>query len=133
MDTIRTSIALAAQKGWKLDQLDLKLAFLNVVLNEEVYIDQPEGFIVPGSEDKLYKLRKALYGLKQAPRAWYEEINSYLLDCGFQRSPSEAMDMRNQTLDYCTTFLGLHLCGSSIDLINEFKAHERKYEKPELG
>lgn len=110
MDTIRTSIALAAQKGWKLDQLDLKLAFLNVVLNEEVYIDQREGFIVPGSEDKLYKLRKALYGLKQAPRAWYEEINSYLLDCGFQRSLSEAMDMRNQTLDYCTTFLGLHLC-----------------------
>ncbi|VVA40802.1 PREDICTED: Retrovirus-related Pol poly from, partial [Prunus dulcis] len=61
LDTIRTLIALAAQKGWQLYQLDVKSAFLNGVLEEEVYVDQPEGFVVKGSESKVYKLHKALY------------------------------------------------------------------------
>ncbi|KAI5334005.1 hypothetical protein L3X38_024138 [Prunus dulcis] len=69
LDTIRTLIALAAQKGWKLYQLDVKSAFLNGVLKEEVYVDQPDGFMTTNYEDKVYKLKKALYGLKQAPRA----------------------------------------------------------------
>ncbi|KAI5318976.1 hypothetical protein L3X38_038684 [Prunus dulcis] len=69
LDIIRTLIALAAQKNWKIFQLDVKSAFLNGVLKEEVYIEQPEGFEVKGAKDKVYKLRKALYGLKQAPRA----------------------------------------------------------------
>ena len=70
LDTIRTLIALAAQRSWKLFQLDVKSAFLNGILQEEVYVDQPEGFVIKGKEDKVYKLYKALYGLKQAPRAW---------------------------------------------------------------
>ncbi|BBN68281.1 BURP domain-containing protein [Prunus dulcis] len=69
LDTIRTLIALAAQKGWKLYQLDVKSAFLNGMLKEEVYVDQPDGFVATNYEDKVYKLKKALYGLKQAPRA----------------------------------------------------------------
>ncbi|KAB2610770.1 hypothetical protein D8674_018802 [Pyrus ussuriensis x Pyrus communis] len=89
MDTIRTLIALAAQKGWRLFQLDVKSAFLNGTLHEEVYVDQPEGFVIQNAEEKVYKLRKALYGLKQAPRAWYEEIDAYLILCGFKRSLSE--------------------------------------------
>ncbi|CAL8077649.1 unnamed protein product [Prunus armeniaca] len=64
--------------------------FLNGVLNEEVYVEQPSGFVIQGKEDKVYRLKKALYGLKQAPRAWYEEINSYFTKAGFHRSPSEA-------------------------------------------
>lgn len=90
LDTIRTLIALTDKKIWKLYQLNVKSAFLNGVLNEEIYVDHPEGFIVPGSEHKVYKLIKALYSLKQAPRVWYEEINPYLLKCGFQISPSDA-------------------------------------------
>ncbi|CAL2253623.1 unnamed protein product [Prunus armeniaca] len=69
LDTIRTLIALAAKNNWKLYQLDVKSAFFSRVLEEEVYIEQPYGFIVKGKEDKVYKLHKALYGLKQAPRA----------------------------------------------------------------
>ncbi|CAL2240910.1 unnamed protein product [Prunus armeniaca] len=69
LDTIRTLIALAAQKGWKLFQLDVKSAFLNGVLEDEVYTEQPEGFEVKAASHKVYKLKKALYGLKQAPRA----------------------------------------------------------------
>ncbi|CAL2257904.1 unnamed protein product [Prunus armeniaca] len=90
LDTIRTLVALAAHKSWKLYQLDVKSAFLNGVLEDRVYIDQPDGFVVKGSEDKVYKLHKSLYGLKQAPRAWYGEIDTYFAQCGFAKSQSEA-------------------------------------------
>ncbi|CAJ2638092.1 unnamed protein product [Trifolium pratense] len=89
LDTVRTIIALAAQKGWNLYQLDVKSAFLNEELKEEVYVQQPQGFVSKGQEEKVYRLKKALYGLKQAPRAWYSEIDSYFVQQGFQRSQSE--------------------------------------------
>ena len=57
--------------GWKLHQMDVKTTFLNGIIEEEVYIEQPEGFVVHGKESHVCKLKKALYGLKQAPRAWY--------------------------------------------------------------
>ena len=68
-DTIKFLIALAAQKGLKIYQLDVKSAFLNGFLQEWIFIEQPEGYVIHGDEDKVYLLRKALYGLKQAPRA----------------------------------------------------------------
>lgn len=68
-DTIRSLLAVAAQQGWCVYQLDVKSAFLYGELKEEVYVDQPEGFIRVGEEDKVYRLKKALYDLKQAPRA----------------------------------------------------------------
>jgi len=83
-------LAVAAQKGWKVFQLDVKSAFLNGVLHEEIYVKQPEGFVVQGKEDKVYLLKKALYGLKQAPRAWYNKINDLLLNIGFEKSLSES-------------------------------------------
>ena len=70
--------------------MDVKSAFLNGDLQEEVYMTQPPGFKVAGQEQKVCRLVKALYGLKQAPRAWYMKINQYLIDHGFQRSPSDA-------------------------------------------
>ena len=70
-------------------QLDVKSSFLNGELQEEVYVTQPEGFIVEGKEQKVYRLRKALYGLKQAPRAWYSKIDIYFLQNGFERSENE--------------------------------------------
>ncbi|CAL8152756.1 unnamed protein product [Prunus armeniaca] len=83
LDIVRTLIALATQRRWKLFQLDVKSAFLNGVLHEEVYVNQPLGFEIKDKEDRVYILKKALYGLKQAPRAWYEEINSYFIAAGF--------------------------------------------------
>ena len=68
-DTIRILVAVAAQRGWCIYQLDVKSAFLYDELNEEEYVDQPEGFVKIGEKNKVYRLRKALYGLKQAPRA----------------------------------------------------------------
>jgi hypothetical protein len=69
--SIRTIIALTAKMKWKLHQMDVKTTFLNGVIKEEVYIEQPQVFEVENKESHVCKLKKALYGLKQAPRAWY--------------------------------------------------------------
>ncbi|BBH01896.1 BURP domain-containing protein [Prunus dulcis] len=139
LDTIKTLIALAAQKGWKLYQLDVKFAFLNGVLKEEVYVDQSDGFVVPNYEDKVYKLKKALYGLKQSPRAWYEEINAYLISCGYVRSTSEATLYCKTKEDSGTLIVSIYVddivyTGSSGELIAEFKSEmTRRYEMTDLG
>ncbi|KAI5350060.1 hypothetical protein L3X38_002951 [Prunus dulcis] len=139
LDTIRTLIALAAQKGWKLWQLDVKSAFLNGVLEKEVYVDQSDSFVVEGAEDKVYRLRKALYGLKQAPRAWYSEIDTYLIHCGFHRSSSEAtLYVRNKegigVLIVSIYVDDIVYTGSSTRMMGEFKTEMMcKYEMPDLG
>lgn len=78
METIRLVIAIASSKGWPLFQMNVKSAFLNGPLQEEVYVLQPPGFQIQGEEEKVYKLNKALYGLKQAPRAWNKRIDAFL-------------------------------------------------------
>lgn len=89
MDTVRMIVAMAAKNGWEIHQLDVKSAFLHGTLKEDVYIQQPKGYVVKGSEHKVYKLRKALYGLKQASRTWFSRIEKYFLNEGFQKSPNE--------------------------------------------
>ncbi|KAI5319433.1 hypothetical protein L3X38_039141 [Prunus dulcis] len=139
LDTIRTLIALAAQKGWKLWQLDVKSAFLNGVLEDEVYVDQPDDFVVEEVEDKMYRLRKALYGLKQAPRAWYREIDTYLIHYGFHRSSSEAtLYVRNKegigVLIVSIYVDDIVYTGSSTRMMEEFKTEMMcKYEMSDLG
>ncbi|KAL4291703.1 hypothetical protein GQ457_14G023770 [Hibiscus cannabinus] len=89
-DTIRLFIALAAHKSWEIYQLDVKSAFLNGYLQEEIFIEQRKGFVNKGCDDKVYLLKKALYGLKQAPRAWYSRIDEYLTRLGFVKSCTKA-------------------------------------------
>ncbi|KAI5336252.1 hypothetical protein L3X38_015519 [Prunus dulcis] len=125
LDTITTLIALTAQKRWKLYELDVKSAFLNGMLKEEVYVDQPDGFVATNYEDKVYKLKKALYGLEQAPRAWYEEINAYLISCGYVRSTSEATLYCKTKEDSGTLIVSIYVddivyIGSSEELIEDF-------------
>ena len=62
-------ISIAAQNSWNIFQMDVKSVFLNGYLEEEVYIEQPMGYVQEGQEEKVLRLKKALYGLKQAPRA----------------------------------------------------------------
>jgi hypothetical protein len=87
---IKTIIALAAKMKWKLHQMDVKTAFLNGVIEEEVYIEQPQGFEVEDNKSHVCKLKKALYGLKQAPRAWYGRIDSFLTSLGFTKSKADS-------------------------------------------
>jgi hypothetical protein len=72
--------------GLELEQLDVKIAFLHGDLEVEIYIYQPEGFIVPGKENFVYNLKKSLYGLKQSPRQWYKKFDSFMIANGCKRS-----------------------------------------------
>lgn len=102
-----------------------KSAFFNGVLQEEVYVNQPDGLVKSGTEDKVYRLKKAFYRLKQAPKGWYDEINSYLLSCGFQRSPSEAtlyIKLRNEESLIVSIYVyDIVYTGSYAMSIEEFK------------
>ena len=83
LEAIRILLAYACAHNIKLYQMDVKSAFLNGYINEEVYVEQPLGFKDDKKPDHVYKLKKALYGLKQAPRAWYERLRDFLLSKGF--------------------------------------------------
>jgi transposase InsO family protein len=89
LESIRLLLAVAAQEGWEVHHMDVKSAFLNGDLAEEVYVAQPAGFVVKGAEHKVLKLKKALYGLRQAPRAWNVKLDGSLLSLGFQKSTAE--------------------------------------------
>nr|AAU90089.1 putative polyprotein [Oryza sativa Japonica Group] len=89
METVRLLVALAAHEGWQIHHMDVKSAFLNGELEEDVYVVQPPGFVVEHKENKVLKLKKALYGLKQAPRAWYAKLDSTLANLDFVRSATE--------------------------------------------
>jgi hypothetical protein len=84
--SIQTIIALAPVLGWKLHQMDVKTTFLNGKIEQEVFVEQPDGFVLQNKGTHVCKLRKALYGLKQAPRVWYDRIDGFLKSLGFQKS-----------------------------------------------
>ncbi|WVZ90151.1 hypothetical protein U9M48_036478 [Paspalum notatum var. saurae] len=83
LEAIRILLAFAASKGFKLQQMDVKSAFLNGFIEEEIYVRQPSGIESARFPDRVYKLRKAVYGLKQALRVWYARLKSFLLKSGF--------------------------------------------------
>jgi hypothetical protein len=84
LESIRILRAYATYHGFKLYQMDMKSAFLNGLIKEEVYVEQPPGFEGSEYHNHVYKLSKALYGLKQAPRAWYECLRDFLITNGFK-------------------------------------------------
>ncbi|GJS51344.1 retrovirus-related pol polyprotein from transposon TNT 1-94 [Tanacetum coccineum] len=85
LEAIRIFLANAASKNMTVYQMDVKAAFLNEELKEEVYVSQPEGFVDPDRPHHVYRLKKALYGLKQAPQAWYDTLSKFLLAQGFSK------------------------------------------------
>jgi histone deacetylase 1/2 len=88
--TIRLLLSLAVSRGWHLRQLDIQNAFLNGVLEEEVYMRQPPGYEDPAYPHHLCRLEKAIYGLKQAPRAWHARLSSVLRMLGFVASTADS-------------------------------------------
>ena len=87
--SIRIPLALAYHLKFKLYQMDIKTAFLNGFLKEDVYVAQPKGFINPHFPDHVLYLKKALYGLKQTPRAQYDRLTKYLVSYGFIRGKAD--------------------------------------------
>nr|GEX96800.1 hypothetical protein [Tanacetum cinerariifolium] len=84
-EAIRIFLAFAAHKNMVIYQMDVKTAFLNGNIREEVYVGQPDEFVDPDNPNHMYKLKKALYGLKQAPRAWYDMLSSFLISQDFSK------------------------------------------------
>jgi hypothetical protein len=85
LEAIRMFLAYSCHKNFKDYQMDVKSTFLNGDLEEEVYMEQPEGFSLTDNPNNVYKLKKALYGLKQTPRAWYYRLDNFLQDKGFKK------------------------------------------------
>jgi hypothetical protein len=89
LDLVCLLIALTTHEGWEVHHMDVKSTFMDGDLQEEVYVEQPSGFIGGGKEHKVLQLWKVLYGLHQATRAWNAKLDDTLLSLGFQRTPSE--------------------------------------------
>lgn len=137
-DTIRILLSVAAQRGWKVYQLDVKSAFLYGELKEVVYVDQPEGFVKKGEENKVYLLRKALYGLKQAPRPWFSRIEGYFKQAGFHRSSYDHTFFIKREGEKCIMVSiyvdDLIFAGNDELLLEEFKlSMKQEFEMTDLG
>ncbi|GJZ53707.1 zinc finger, CCHC-type containing protein [Tanacetum coccineum] len=96
--TIKLLLALAAIHNLVIHQMDVKTTFLNGDLDEEVYMKQPEGFVMPGNEHKVCKLVKSLYGLKQEPKQWHQKFDEVVLSSGFHLNQSDKFDKTKKFL-----------------------------------
>nr|GEU40886.1 retrovirus-related Pol polyprotein from transposon TNT 1-94 [Tanacetum cinerariifolium] len=136
-ETVRIILAIVAQNQWKIYQFDVKSAFLNGDLKEEVYVTQPPGF--ESKTGKVLRLNKALYGLKQAPRAWYSKINEFFHNNGFERSPHEpTLYIKRQGMNDLL-IVSLYVddmiyTSSSPQLIHDFQVSMKKmFDMTDLG
>ena len=89
IESIQILLAPACHLKFKLYQMEVKSAFLNGFLNEEIYVSQPKGFVDPHHPDHVLHLKKALFGLKQTPRVWYDRLIEYLVANGFLRGQAD--------------------------------------------
>lgn len=138
LETIRLLISLAATYGWEVHHLDLKTSFLHGELKEVVYVSQPEGFEIKGSEHRVYKLNKALYGLRQAPRAWNNKLNQILMGLEFikcKKEPSVYRKMVNGELLVVAVYVDdLFVTGTNKKIIDDFKRNmASKFDMSDLG
>ena len=138
MDTVRMIIAVAAQRGWGIYQLDVKSAFLHGELMEDVFVEQPKGYEAAGKQHMVYKLHKALYGLKQAPRAWFSRIEAYFMKEGFESSTSEQtlfIKREGGKILIVSIYVDdLLFTGNDEGLLNEFKTSMKKeFDMTDLG
>lgn len=138
LETVRLLIAVAAYEGWEIHQMDVKSAFLNGELQEEVYVTQPPGFETAGEEHKVLKLFKALYGLRQAPRAWNSKLDESLRKLQFRRCTFEhAVYLRDQAdrrLIVGTYVDDLIITGECVRDIIEFKQQMKTlFDMSDLG
>ncbi|GJR96986.1 retrovirus-related pol polyprotein from transposon TNT 1-94 [Tanacetum coccineum] len=85
LEAVRLFVAYATHKSFPVYQMDVKTEFLFGSLKEEVYVNQPDGFVDPYHPDQVCRLKKALYGLKQAPRVWYDKLSNFLVSKGFSK------------------------------------------------
>jgi hypothetical protein len=138
LESVRLLLAHAASQGWAVHHMDVKSAFLNGVLQEQVYVEQPPGFVLKEHENKVLHLVKALYGLRQAPRAWYAKLDSSLIELGFQRSNFEHAVYFRGSGDH-RLVVGVYvddlvIAGGNSNDIDKFKQQMKsKFQMSDLG
>jgi hypothetical protein len=118
--------------------MDVKSAFLNSILQEEVYVEQPKGFQDPHHPHHVYKLKKALYGLKHAPRAWYKRLTTYLFKKGFTRGQDDrTLFIRNQGAHklIAQIYVDNIIFGATLDFLGHVFSEEmkQKFEMSMIG
>ncbi|KAI3496569.1 hypothetical protein L1887_38934 [Cichorium endivia] len=120
ISSIRILVAISALKVLYIHQMDVKTAFLNGYLKEEIYLEQPEGFVILGQENKVCRLIKSLYGLKQAPKQWHERFDTTVTVFGFKHNSADRCVYSKSTADYTVIIclyvddmliIGTHLVG----------------------
>ena len=131
-------ITIAAIHNLMIYQVDVKKAFLNGDLEEEIYIDQPKGFTMLGNEHKVCKLLKSLYGLKQAPRQWHEKFDQCLLSNGFRTNESDKCiyyrTFEDAHIITCLYVDGLLIFGPNMDIITAAKMLlKNNFDMKDLG
>jgi hypothetical protein len=119
LESIHILLAYATYLGFKLYQMDVKSAFLNGPIKEEVYVDQPPGFEDSEYPNHVYKLSKVLYGLKQAPRAWYECLRDFLVTNGFKVGKADPTLFTNKST--CEEFSRIMIQKFEMSMMGELK------------
>ena len=138
LTTIRVLLSLAASYGLIVHQMDVKTAFLNGELEEEIYMDQPDGFVVKGEERKVCKLLKSLYGLKQAPKQWHEKFDRTLTSAGFVINEADRCVYYRHgggdSVILCLYVDDILIFGTSMIVINEVKSFlSNSFDMKDLG
>jgi hypothetical protein len=117
--------------------MDVKTTFLNGEIEEEVYIEQPEGFVIHNKQSHVCRLKKALYGLKQAPRAWYEKMDGFLISLGFNKSSADPNLYYSINGNECLILVlyvdDLFITGSERLIVECKQALTAKFEMKDLG
>nr|GEV21776.1 retrovirus-related Pol polyprotein from transposon TNT 1-94 [Tanacetum cinerariifolium] len=126
LEAVRIFVAYAAHKSFLIYQMDVKTAFLNGPLKEEVYVAQPDGFVDPDHPEKVYRLRKALYGLKQSPREWYDELLKFLISKGFTK---RTLDPTLFTIKYGEDILLVQIYVDDIIFGSTNPKYTKRFEK----
>ena len=137
-ETVRLLLSIAALEDWDIEALDVKMAFLFGELDEEIYMEQPEGFIKKGQEKKVCRLLKAIYGLKQAALQWNKALHDSLLKMEFTRTfadPGIYIHFHNQDLIILVIYVDDALFMGSNCSYLRFKKQEfmKKWESRDLG
>jgi hypothetical protein len=137
MNSIRLVLALAASHKWEVHQMDVKFVFLHGYLQEEIYMEQPPGY-VQNDSSLVCCLKKSLYGLKQAPRAWYAKMDSFLIATGFSRCHSDPNVYTKKVGSHLIILFlyvdDLIITGSDSKLLNHVKTSlKKKFEMTDLG
>lgn len=137
--SIRLMLSIVVDRDLEMEQLDVKTAFLHGVIDEDIYMEQPEGYVVKGQEGKVCKLLKSLYGLKQAPRQWNKCFDQVMIKHGFVKSEYD-LCVYLKKLSYCEyVYLLIYvddmlLVAKSMDDINEVKEMlGREFDMKDLG